>query len=146
MRRARGWLARLFAPLVRMRSDREIDAELRSHLELHIDDNIRAGMSPQEARRVAVMKLGGVSVGISDSTGKETRAGLSYVSPSQINFVVPEGLVTGPASLTVNNNTRLSLPYVTSVVAVAPCIKAHPVARLVLPVRSIPTMRGEPEE
>ena len=27
---------------------------------MHIDDNIRAGMSPQEARRVAVMKLGGV--------------------------------------------------------------------------------------
>ena len=27
---------------------------------MHIDDNIRAGMSPQEARRVAVMKLGGL--------------------------------------------------------------------------------------
>jgi predicted permease len=27
---------------------------------MHIDDNIRAGMLPQEARRVAVMKLGGV--------------------------------------------------------------------------------------
>ena len=34
--------------------------ELESHLQMHIDDNIRAGMSPQEARRVAVMKLGGV--------------------------------------------------------------------------------------
>ena len=59
MRRARGWLARLFAPLVRMRSDREIDAELRSHLELHIDDNIRAGMSPDAARREAWIALGG---------------------------------------------------------------------------------------
>src|ERR1044072_8142522 len=27
---------------------------------MHIDDNIRAGMSPQEARRAAVMKLGGL--------------------------------------------------------------------------------------
>jgi hypothetical protein len=27
---------------------------------MHIDDNLRAGMSPQEARRVAVMKLGGL--------------------------------------------------------------------------------------
>jgi predicted permease len=34
--------------------------ELESHLQMHIDDNIHVGMSPQEARRVAVMKLGGV--------------------------------------------------------------------------------------
>jgi len=29
---------------------------------MHIDDNIRAGMSPQEAKRVAVMKLGGIDL------------------------------------------------------------------------------------
>ncbi len=34
--------------------------ELESHLQMHIDDNIRAGMSPQEARRDALMKLGGL--------------------------------------------------------------------------------------
>jgi hypothetical protein len=27
---------------------------------MHIEDNIRAGMSPQEARRQALIKLGGV--------------------------------------------------------------------------------------
>jgi predicted permease len=44
------------------KADRERDLadEIESHLQMHIDDNIRAGMSPQEARRVAVMKLGGV--------------------------------------------------------------------------------------
>src|SRR5436309_11741357 len=60
MRRARGWLARIVAPLVPVRTDREIDAELRSHLELHIDDNIRAGMSPDAARREAWLALGGL--------------------------------------------------------------------------------------
>jgi putative ABC transport system permease protein len=60
MRRARGWLARLIAPLVPGRTDREIDAELRSHLELHVDDNIRAGMSPDAARRAAWIALGGL--------------------------------------------------------------------------------------
>jgi predicted permease len=35
--------------------------ELQSHLDLHIDDNIRAGMTPAEARRHALAKLGGVS-------------------------------------------------------------------------------------
>jgi putative ABC transport system permease protein len=42
------------------RTDREFEAEMRSHLELHIQDNLRAGMSPEEARRQALLKLGGV--------------------------------------------------------------------------------------
>ena len=42
------------------RSERELSAELESHLQLHIDDNIRAGMTPQEARRRALIALGGV--------------------------------------------------------------------------------------
>jgi len=40
--------------------DRELANELRSHLEMHIDENLRAGMSPQEARRQALIRLGGV--------------------------------------------------------------------------------------
>jgi putative ABC transport system permease protein len=42
------------------RLDGELSAELESHLQLHIEDNLRAGMSPSEARRVALIKLGGV--------------------------------------------------------------------------------------
>src|SRR5688572_13128302 len=40
--------------------ERELSAELQSHLELHIADNIRAGMTPEEARRQALVALGGV--------------------------------------------------------------------------------------
>jgi predicted permease len=40
--------------------DRELSAELESHLQLHIEDNLRAGMSPSEARRQALLKLGGL--------------------------------------------------------------------------------------
>ena len=36
-----------------------IAAELESHLQLHIDDNLRAGMTPGEARRRAIIRLGG---------------------------------------------------------------------------------------
>jgi len=36
--------------------DRELSAELESHLQLHIEDNLRAGMSPAAARRDAVLK------------------------------------------------------------------------------------------
>jgi putative ABC transport system permease protein len=44
----------------RSRRDRDLAAELDSHLQLHIDDNLRAGMPPAEARRHARLKLGGL--------------------------------------------------------------------------------------
>jgi len=40
--------------------EKELDAELGAHLQLHIDDNVRAGMGEKEARRRAVLALGGV--------------------------------------------------------------------------------------
>ena len=51
---------RLFGVFGSTRSERELSAEIESHLQLHIDDNLRAGMSPVEARRRAVIALGGV--------------------------------------------------------------------------------------
>ncbi len=43
-----------------MRRDLDLSRELESHLRMHIDDNIRSGMSPGEARRSALLQLGGV--------------------------------------------------------------------------------------
>jgi putative ABC transport system permease protein len=40
--------------------DRDLNAELSSHLQLHIDDNLRKGMSPEAARRDALLKPGGL--------------------------------------------------------------------------------------
>jgi predicted permease len=60
MRRFRVFLTRLFGSLNQRRSEREMAAEIESHLELHIDDNVRAGMTPEQARREALLKLGGV--------------------------------------------------------------------------------------
>ena len=48
--------------------------------------------------------LGGVVVQITDSAGVMRAAGLIYVSPTQINFQIPSGTVTGMATVTVNNN------------------------------------------
>jgi predicted RNase H-like HicB family nuclease len=53
-------LMRVFGVFGTAKSERELSAEIESHLQLHIDDNIRAGMTPQEARRRAVIALGGV--------------------------------------------------------------------------------------
>ena len=60
MRQLRAWLLRLKGLFSKDARERELADEIESHLQLHVDDNIRAGMSPSEARRVAVMKLGGV--------------------------------------------------------------------------------------
>jgi predicted permease len=38
--------------------NREIEAELRSHLEMRIEDNLKAGMLPEEARRDALVRFG----------------------------------------------------------------------------------------
>jgi predicted permease len=61
MRRVRAAWRRLRAVFARERLDRELSDELESHLALHIDDNLRAGMSADEARRHALAKLGGVT-------------------------------------------------------------------------------------
>jgi predicted permease len=41
---------------------REIEAELRSHTEMRIDDNIAAGMSPEQARRDALLRFGNLTL------------------------------------------------------------------------------------
>jgi predicted permease len=60
MRALRAWLVRLAGLFGKQRRDRELTDELESHLQMHIDENLRAGMSPEEARRQALIKLGGV--------------------------------------------------------------------------------------
>jgi len=42
------------------RRDRELVEDIESNLQMHIDDNLRAGMSAGEARRQALIRLGGV--------------------------------------------------------------------------------------
>ena len=40
--------------------ERDLDQEIHSHLELLIDENIRAGMAPKEAQRMAWLELGSI--------------------------------------------------------------------------------------
>src|SRR5882757_5491781 len=42
--------------------DREINAELKAHIEMRVEDNIAAGMSPEEARRDANVRFGNATV------------------------------------------------------------------------------------
>src|SRR6266540_3853873 len=60
MRKLREWTLRLGGFFNKQRKDRELDDEIESHLQMHIEDNLRLGMMQEEARRQAMIKLGGV--------------------------------------------------------------------------------------
>jgi predicted permease len=60
MRTLRSWIWRLGGLFHKGRRDLDFAEELDSHLQLHIEDNVRAGLAPDEARRQAVIALGGV--------------------------------------------------------------------------------------
>src|ERR1043166_7656079 len=60
MRYLRALLVRLAALFRKERAESEFSEELRAHLQLHIEDNLRAGLSAEEARRAALLKLGGL--------------------------------------------------------------------------------------
>jgi hypothetical protein len=56
--RVQSWLRSLFRP---HRRDDETSEELREHLEQQIQENLRRGMPPEEARRSALRALGGLA-------------------------------------------------------------------------------------
>jgi putative ABC transport system permease protein len=60
VRSIRALLLRTAGIFRRGTGERELSSEMDSHLQMHIDDNLRAGMSPSQARREAIMKLGGI--------------------------------------------------------------------------------------
>ena len=56
----RHMLARLRSFFRKAPLDRELDAEMTSHLEMAVEENIGRGMHPEEARRQALVRFGGV--------------------------------------------------------------------------------------
>jgi len=64
------WVRRIANLFSREDVDREIDAELRAHIEMRIEDNLAAGMTKEEARRDALVRFG------SRSATKEKVAGI----------------------------------------------------------------------
>src|SRR5215471_997145 len=60
MKKLRELILRFGGLFNKLRRDQELDQELESHLRMHIEDNVRSGMAPEEARRQALIKLGGI--------------------------------------------------------------------------------------
>ena len=64
--------------------------------------------------------LAGTSVKVRDSGGVERAAPLYYVSPAQVNWVVPAGTSTGTAALTITGGDGTVSTGTVPIVAVAP--------------------------
>jgi predicted permease len=60
MRRLRALFVRLGGFFYKDSGESEFADEMESHLQLHIEDNLRAGMNAEQARRQALIKLGGI--------------------------------------------------------------------------------------
>lgn len=59
MRQLRAFLHRLRGLFRSRRADADFSAELEAHVALHTDEGIRSGLDPREARRQALIRLGG---------------------------------------------------------------------------------------
>ena len=66
--------------------------------------------------------LAGATVTVVDSNGLTLPAPLFYVSPTQINFLVPEGLAIGFATVTVTNPAGIKVSMATSIAPVSPAL------------------------
>jgi predicted permease len=60
MRKLRAFWVRLRTMIDSERAEQDVAAELESHVEMHVEDNLRSGMTREEARRQALIHLGGL--------------------------------------------------------------------------------------
>jgi uncharacterized protein (TIGR03437 family) len=67
--------------------------------------------------------LGGDTVSIKDSTGATTAALLSFVSPGQVNFQIPDSVAGGAATITIQSGAT-AFTATQQIVAVAPGVFA----------------------
>lgn len=56
----REWTERVRTFFRKLKLDRELESDLQSHIELAAEENVKRGMDPEEARRQALVRFGGV--------------------------------------------------------------------------------------
>jgi uncharacterized protein (TIGR03437 family) len=81
-----------------------------------------AAATDRAASQPLPLSLGGISVTVQDAAGTSATAPLLYVSPTQINFLMPSGLATGVATFTIAGSGSAPLTAIGAVGQVAPAL------------------------
>jgi hypothetical protein len=87
MRTLRGWASRLAGLLKQSHSDKDLAEEFDSHLQMQIADNLRSGMTPEQARRYALIKTGGLAAATEAYRDRSTIPFLEHLV-SEFRFTV----------------------------------------------------------
>ena len=94
---------RLRSMLLRRREERELEEELLFHQTEAIEENIRRGMSPSEARRQAALRFGGMEStreAVRDSRGTRLLEDVLRDARFGLRRLVSDPGFTGPSVIT----------------------------------------------
>jgi putative ABC transport system permease protein len=126
------------------RAERDLDSELRSYLELLTDEKVRAGLSPDHARRAALVELGGVEQ-VKEEV-RDVRAGaLVEIFLKDVRYAVralartPAFTLAAALALALGIGASAAVFSVVNSVLLRPLPYAHAERLVVIPVSSPPS-------
>lgn len=111
VRMLRSWFVRLLNFFKRDHWEQELTDEMQSNLEFQIEDNVRSGMTPQEARRAAHLRFGSIDAvkeGVRDRLGIPVLEHFIYDLGYAIRTLAKRPILL--ATTTISVSIRMRLP------------------------------------
>jgi uncharacterized protein (TIGR03437 family) len=105
--------------------------------------NLAAGVAQADMQPLPT-NLGGTTLTVTDAGGTARSAGLIYVSPSQINFVVPDGTTAGAATFQANNGSTTQTVSATVQLVAPTLFSMNATGSGVAAATAIRTLAGNP--
>ena len=119
--------ARRFAGLFRQKHwNKEIAEEFESHLQLQIADNLRSGMTPEQARRNALLKVGGLAAATEAYRDRSTVPFLEHLF-SELRFTVRQLIKRPGYSVTALLVLALGMAVCTTIFAFVDAALIRPI-------------------